>query len=125
MQEPLSNLFSETDLSGIDEKYLISRVSRELDRFFVVLAQIEAASEELLSHAPPATRRKTDRALQNIDYLSQVSSALSLVLDDLANQRHMDLQTRLNSLVPTDLKNRLLDQDLEDIDNADQKSCFF
>ena len=125
MQEALKNLGTDDVLPTTDDDVLLSRISRELDRFFVILMQIEAATEELLPHAPSETRRNTARVLQNIDYLSQVSSALSLVLNDLANHRTEDLQTRLDSLVPTDLRSRLLDQDLDDIDNANQKSCFF
>ena len=108
-----------------EDSQLIARVSRELDRFFVVLTQIEATTGELLPYTSSDTRQNASRVLQNIDYLSQVSSALSLVLDDLANQRSDDLQTRLDTLVPTDLRNRLLDQDLDDIDNNSQSSCFF
>lgn len=110
----------------IDRNVLLQRVARELDRFAVLTANIDAfAVQSIRDDGVKRIDAEVSKALQSIDYLAQASSALSQILTELARNSDGDVDLFLSRLAPTDLAMRLMDQNLDDIDNAGQSNEYF
>ena len=106
---------------GTSQAELLRRVSREMDRFLVMLTQVEWNVALLIDNHNGALPAGTSDGLQHIDYVSQVSSSLSMLLSCMAEQPEADMDTLLSAVLPKDLRDRLYDCLLEDIDNFTQK----
>lgn len=97
---------------------LLRRISREMDRFMIQLTQIESVAAELIAAHKTRLPEGTSACLQSIDYVSQASMALSMLLTHMADEPDAGTQQLLQDVVPHDLRERLCDKLLEDIDNT-------
>lgn len=101
------------------------RISRELDRFVIVLMEIEHSGADLIAHAGAQTPVDALNSMQRIDYLAQCSSAMSGLLAQMATEHGNNLTDAISAIVPTDLADRLRNQGLDDIDNTTSQSAVF
>lgn len=116
---------NESHDNSIDRDELLARLSRELDRFPILLAQIEAATSRLMGESTLELPQDLKRCLQSIDYLSQASVAISATLDGIQHTNDENFSDVLETMTPTDLRERLLDRGLDDIDNTTSQVTFF
>ena len=96
---------------------LLLRMSREMDRFMVKLIQVEGTVSELIESHQGELPEHTTNSIQNIDYVSQASIALSMLLTKISQGPGADIDELLRDVTPTDLRERLYDRLLDDIDN--------
>lgn len=104
---------------------LLRRVSREMDRFLVMLTQVEWHVAVLIDNHNGVLPDGATDSLQHIDYVSQVSSSLSMLLSRMAEEPEADIDALLTAVLPKDLRDRLYDRLLGDIDNFTQKIEIF
>lgn len=115
-----------SDMTAPSEKDVcLRRIARELDRFVIVLVELELSSSELIQAVPGELPKDALRGLQKLDYLSQCSSALSGLLTRLASDDDIDVEELLQLTRPADLADRLRDLGLEDIDNRGKQAMVF
>ena len=98
---------------------LLLRMSREMDRFMVKLMQVEGNVSELIEKHAGELPENITASIQNIDYVSQASVALSMLLTNISQNPEAGLEELLSDVQPTDLRERLYDRLLEDIDNTE------
>lgn len=98
---------------------LLLRMSREMDRFMVKLMQVEGKVSELIEKHAGELPENITASIQNIDYVSQASVALSMLLTNISQNPEAGLEELLSDVQPTDLRERLYDRLLEDIDNTE------
>ena len=98
---------------------LLLRMSREMDRFMVKLMQVEGNVSELIEKHAGELPENITASIQNIDYVSQASVALSMLLTNISQNPEAGLDELLSDVQPTDLRERLYDRLLEDIDNTE------
>ena len=98
---------------------LLLRMSREMDRFMVKLMQVEGNVSELIEKHTVELPENIAASIQNIDYVSQASVALSMLLTNISQNPEAGLDELLSDVQPTDLRERLYDRLLEDIDNTE------
>lgn len=101
-----------------DHPILLQRISRELDRFLVQLTQIEAVTADLISNTKETLPDDTSKCLQSVDYISQTSMSLSMLLTTMSQNPEAPISVLVKDVRPNDLRNRLLDRLLHDIDNT-------
>ena len=104
---------------------LLARMSREMDRFPVMLAQVEAEVSEIIAKNPESITKQTSAVLQTIDYMAQASAGISDLLVQVGKSPSSDLTGLVERVVPGDLSNRLLNTGLDDIDNTKRKIELF
>jgi len=109
----------------MDHPILLRRISRELDRFLVQLTQIEAVTSDIVANLSDEMQAESARCLQSIDYISQTSMSLSLLLTTMSEEPTAQMPELLKNVSPNDLRNRLLDLLLDDIDNTENNVEFF
>ena len=120
----LSNSDFPLDASTVHSELLL-RMSREMDRFMVKLMQVEGNVSELIEKHTGELPENITASIQNIDYVSQASAALSMLLTNISQNPEADLNELLRNVQPTDLRDRLNDQLLEDIDNTENNIEIF
>ena len=104
---------------------LLLRMSREMDRFLVKLMQVEGNVSELIETHAGELPEHIAASIQNIDYVSQASVALSMLLTNISQNPDAGLDELLSDLQPTDLRDRLYNRLLEDIDNTENNIEIF
>ena len=104
---------------------LLLRMSREMDRFMVKLMQVEGNVSELIETHAGELPEHIAASIQNIDYVSQASVALSMLLTNISQNPDAGLDELLSDLQPTDLRDRLYNRLLEDIDNTENNIEIF
>ncbi|MDF1728794.1 MAG: hypothetical protein P1U53_13710 [Sulfitobacter sp.] len=114
-----------TETGDLTLKELLARLSREMDRFPVLLTAIEAEVADLIGDNPEKISNETNRVLQTIDYMTQASVAISDLLSQSPDADPRQLHDLVRRVIPGDLSDRLQNVGLEDIDNARKRIEFF
>lgn len=104
---------------------VIKRVSRELDRFTVLLTQIEMTVSEIVENAKDELGSETSVCLQSIDEICQVSYALSALLQKMSKRGAETDEDIVADVFPSDLRARLLDRNIDDVDNTMRSIEYF
>lgn len=98
---------------------LLPRISRELDRFMIKLMQVETCVSGLIEAHDGTLPQDTSASLQSVDYVIQASVALSMLLTRMSDAPDAQIDELLADVLPTDLRERLYDRLLDDIDNQE------
>ena len=75
---------------------LLLRMSREMDRFMVKLMQVEGNVSELIEKHAGELPENITASIQNIDYVSQASVALSMLLTNISQNPEAGLEELLS-----------------------------